>query len=180
MNGWDLLRSFILGPLLALGLGAGPLWAITSEAPPPDVLSFDRFIGVSGPICEHQPAAVCVDLAFAFADADGDGRLSADELHYVRDALRAWTEWRRPELREVELRGIGLGLWLVESLGIGQLHALYDADGDGFLSRHELLADVELDDRPLREVLLDPQAVDRQAIARRLGALAPLLDRALP
>ncbi len=37
--------------------------------------------------------------------------------------------------------------------------------------------DVRLDERPLGRVLGDAEAVDRRAMARRLGKLAPLLDR---
>jgi hypothetical protein len=38
------------------------------------------------------------------------------------------------------------------------------------------LTDVRLDSRPLGQVLTDPKAVDRQAVAKRLGALSPVVD----
>jgi hypothetical protein len=76
--------------------------------------------------------------------------------------------------------GLALGLLLVDSLGLERLHALYDSDADGVVSRSELLADVQLDQRPLAETLLDPAAVDRRAIARRLGLPPALLDRLEP
>ena len=44
------------------------------------------------------------------------------------------------------------------------------------MSRKELLADVTLDERPLGEVLLDDKAVDRAAVAQRLGSLSPMLE----
>jgi hypothetical protein len=69
-----------------------------------------------------------------------------------------------------------LGLTLADAIGIGRLLAAYDADGDGLVSRAELLADVALDERPLAEVLRDPQALDRRAVARRLGVLPQLLN----
>jgi hypothetical protein len=169
----------LLALLAQIASAAGPPAAPPVE-PLPDVLAFDRFVTVSSPVCQHQPADDCVDVGFAFADADGDGRLSVSELEALRHQIRAWSEWRRPDLTEFELRSIALGLWLVDALGVEALQALYDEDRDLYLTRAELLADVTLDERPLGEVLLDPDAVDRQAIARRLGALAPFLDQALP
>lgn len=166
--------------LACAAAGAAPAQAISSDPPRPHVLAFDRFVTASGPVCEHQAARACVELGFAFADTDGDEHLSLAELELVRDQLQAWSAWREDEIAAFELRSIALGLWLVNSLGLDTLHTLYDADDDGRLSRAELLADVELDERPLGEVLLDPEAVDRKAVARRLGALAPLLDQALP
>ncbi|MCE3247903.1 MAG: hypothetical protein K0R41_1728, partial [Geminicoccaceae bacterium] len=68
----------------------------------------------------------------------------------------------------------------VDSIGLERLHALYDADQDGLLSRSELLADVRLDERPLGEVLLDPAAVDHRAVARRLGIPPSMVENALP
>jgi hypothetical protein len=45
------------------------------------------------------------------------------------------------------------------------------------ISRSELLADVQLDERPIGAVLLDPAAVDHVAIARRLGLPPTILER---
>jgi hypothetical protein len=158
--------------------------AARPTAPPveplPDVLAFDRFVTVSSPVCQHQPADDCVDVGFAFADADGDGRLSVSELEALRHQIRAWSEWRRPDLTEFELRSIALGLWLVDALGVEALQALYDENRDLYLTRAELLADVTLDERPLGEVLLDPEALDRAAIAARLGLPPALLERLQP
>jgi hypothetical protein len=168
----------LLALLAQVALAAGPPAAPSGE-PPADVLAFDRFVTISGPVCQHQPADDCVDLGFAFADADGDGRLSVAELEALHHQVQAWSEWRRPELSAFEARSIALGLWLVNMLGVRTLQSIYDEDRDDHLSRAELLADVNLDERPLGETLLDPAALDRQSIARRLGALAPLLDQAL-
>ena len=76
-----------------------------------------------------------------------------------------------------ERSGIAFGLWLVDSIGLEYLHAAYDADGNGLISRSELLADVHLDQRPIGAVLLDPAAVDHAGIARRLGLPPTILDR---
>ncbi|MBT5416279.1 MAG: hypothetical protein HOK81_16890, partial [Rhodospirillaceae bacterium] len=60
-------------------------------------------------------------------------------------------------------------------VGIDDIVTSYDADGDGKLTQAEALADVTLDDRPLGSLLLDPDAVDREAFANRLGAAAPFM-----
>ena len=70
---------------------------------------------------------------------------------------------------------LALGLWMTSIVGIEDLVASYDMDGDGRLTRDEALADVTLDERPLGSVLQDPDSVDREAFATRLGAAAPFL-----
>jgi hypothetical protein len=75
---------------------------------------------------------------------------------------------------------LALGFLLVDGLGVERLHGLYDLDQDGLVRRDELLADVRLDDRPLGEVLLDREALDRAAFAARLGVPQALLDRLRP
>ena len=161
-------------------LGVSLLWFLPAAAEPvaPSraVLAFDHFIVTGGPICAAQPAPECVALAWRFADRDGDRGLSVEELQAVRDALEQWTAWRYDGLATGERSAIVIGLALADAIGVERLLASYDADGDGLVSRAELLADVELDERPLAEVLRDPQALDRRAVARRLGVLPQLLD----
>jgi hypothetical protein len=135
---------------------------------------------VSRPVCSQQPAPACVALAWGFADSDGDEALSVAELAAIRAELESWALRHRDQLTPPEVSGLALGLLLVDSLGLERLHALYDSDADGAVSRSELLADVQLDQRPLAETLLDPAAVDRRAIARRLGLPPALLDRLEP
>ena len=86
----------------------------------------------------------------------------------------------RDDLTEPERSGIALGFLIVDSIGLERLHAIYDTDQDGLVSRSELLADVRLDQRPLGQVLLDPAAVDHRAVARRLGVPPAMPDHALP
>lgn len=154
--------------------------AVSEEAPSIEILTFERFITATGPVCDHDSATACFGLAFDFADANGDGLLELAELVDVRDALADWSLWRDEVLTVKERNGIRLGLWLVDAVGLDRLFQSYDADGDDRLSEGELLADVALDQRTMAEVLLDPEAVDRRSVARRLGALASFLDQALP
>ena len=159
---------------MTLGGAAVPASAAIDEP------GFERFMEVGRPVCSEQPAPACVALAWGFADSDGDQALLAAEWAAIRAELESWALRHRDQLTPPEQSGLALGLLLVDSLGLERLHALYDADADGAVSRSELLADVRLDQRPLAETLLDPAAVDRRAIARRLGVPPALLDRLEP
>jgi Ca2+-binding EF-hand superfamily protein len=143
-------------------------------------VAFDRFMRASGPICQQRPAEQCVAFAWRFADTDGDRRLSLAELESVRAAVGSWALRHRGELAPAERSSLALGLLLVDSIGVERLLALYDSNHDGLISRSELLADVRLDRRPLGQVLLDPAALDRAAIARRLGLPPALVERLQP
>ena len=159
--------------LLALTIADSP----QAAAPEPPIVAFDRFVSESNPVCQFRSAADCVARAWGFADADSDGGLSLGELEALRADIEVWAIWRQAELAAHERSGIALGLWLVDSIGLDYLHAAYDADSDGLISRSELLADVHLDERPIGTVLLDPVAVDHAAIARRLGLPPTILER---
>jgi hypothetical protein len=160
--------------------GAAGETATAAPGPGRAVLEVDRFVAESGPVCLHERAAACVEVGWAFADRDEDQGLSVGELAELRDELRAWAQWRADDLYPMERSLLVLGFVVVEGVGIERLHALYDEDGDGLVDRDELLADVRLDERPLGEVLLDPEAVDRAAIAARLGLPPALLERLQP
>ncbi len=173
----------VIGVLGAAIGPAGPALAATAPVVPGpgrEVLLFDRFVGSSGPICQYRPAAECVDAAWLFVDRDGDQGLSVGELQQLRDSLNDWTMWRAGQLTRTESSLLALGFLVVDGLGVGGLHTLYDANHDGLVSRDELLADVRLDGRPLGEILVDPEAVDRAAIAARLGLPPALLERLQP
>jgi hypothetical protein len=163
--------------LSLLALAAGALPVAGSAAPEPPIVAFDRFITESNPVCQSGRAADCVDLAWGFADADGNEGLSLEELQAIRADLEVWAIWRQADLAPQERSGIAMGLWLVDTVGLDYLHAVYDGDADGLISRAELLADVQLDERPIAAVLLDPEAVDHAAIGRRLGLPPEVLDR---
>jgi hypothetical protein len=165
----------LVSSVLALAAGGSP--AVGWAAPEPPIVAFDRFVTESNPVCEFGHAADCVDLAWRFADTDGNQGLSLEELQAIRADIEVWAIWRQADLAPQERSGIAMGLWLVDAVGLDYLHAVYDTDGDGLISRAELLADVRLDERPIGAVLLDPQAVDHAAIGRRLGLPPTVLDR---
>lgn len=68
------------------------------------------------------------------------------------------------------------GLMVVQVAGLPNLFKSYDTNHDGFLSRQEMLADVKLDQRPVAQLVRDPDAVDWSSLTRRLGLAAPLLQ----
>lgn len=157
-------------PSAASGAGA------PTVAPSAAVAAFDQFIARSGPLCAKQASGRCVDAGLAFADRDADGRLSVDELESLHREMKAWLAWKGPKLTASERTAASLGVWMIDTAGLPALFDSFDADDDGRLTRSELLADVRLDQRPLGEVLLDPAAVDRSALAGRVGRLAPFLQ----
>jgi hypothetical protein len=169
-------RSVFKLACILLAVAAAVLPA-AKAAPEPPIVAFDRFISESNSVCRFGRAADCVDLAWRFADADGNHGLSLDELRALRADVEVWAIWRQADLAAQERSGIAMGLWLVDAVGLDYLVAVYDADGDGLLSRSELLADVHLDERPIGTVLLDPQAVDHAAIGRRFGLPSTVLDQ---
>jgi hypothetical protein len=176
-SAWPLLVS-LFGLLLTMPIAAGGADGL--DGIDGGAIAFDRFIRDGGPICQQRPAEQCVAFAWRFADADGDQRLSLAELESIRAAVGSWALRHRDELAPAERPSLALGLLLVDSIGVERLLALFDSNHDGLISRSELLADVHLDRRPLDQVLLDPAAVDRAAIARRLGLPPTLVERLQP
>ena len=161
--------------LLSLCLAVAP----AAAADDGEILAFEHFIRESGPLCQSAPSHRCVGQGWRFADRNGDDRLAIAEIKAVRAALVDWAAWRGDSLRAAERLGISGGVWLVDAVGLDQLFASFDSDGDASLSLAELLADVTLDQRPLGAVLLDPAAVDRDAVSRRLGKFSPMLEALL-
>jgi hypothetical protein len=161
----------LIGLCLAAGTAGGESVA-TAQA-----TAFERFLKTSTPICEKQPSARCVDVGWAFADKDRDGYLSLAELQAVHQAGKDWFAWKADSLPAQERGSVALSLAMIDGMGVDRLMQSYDSNGDGKLSRAEALVDVKLDQRPLGEVLRDPNGLDRQATARRLGVMGPLLSQ---
>ncbi len=163
---------------VALGLCVATAAAAADRKPPTDaVRGLERFVRSTGSLCQKAPADACVDAGWRYADGNRDRSLSLAEVRRVRRAVAAWLGWKGDALVPRERAAVLIGLYIVGTVGLDALFESYDADRDGLVSREEALADVRLDERPLGKVLGDAEAVDRRAIARRLGKLAPLLDR---
>ena len=161
----------------ALGLCVATAAAAADRKLPTDAINWvERFVRSSGSLCQKAPANDCVDAGWRYADDNRDRGLSLAELRQVRSAVEAWLGWKGDAVVPRERAAVLFGLFIVDAVGLDELFDGYDTDRDGLVSREELLADVRLDERPLGKVLVDPEAVDRRAIARRLGKLAPLLD----
>lgn len=144
-----------------------------------EIRAFDRFVTTNAPLCLHEAAAACIDAAWFMADRNRDQLLSLEELTTVQGTLADWARWRKPSLHEKDWSGIQLGLLLTRAIGLQRLFEGFDADRDQGLSQHELLADVTLDQRPLPQILTDRSAVDWDAVSRRLGSFAGLVDGAV-
>jgi hypothetical protein len=170
------VRSLILA-VAALLAGAFGAAAATGAR---DLERLDRFARDTGPFCAQASARLCFERSFRFADRDGDGELSVDELRALKTSVLDWTRANRERLAPADRKGILATLAIVELAGLESLIASYDADGNGRLSRAELLADVRLDDRPLPLLVADPGVVDWPRLRGRLGAAGALLDAVLP
>jgi hypothetical protein len=183
-------------PLLALGAAlalAVPAAAATTpqqpQAPQPPAAvpqqqqpkqGLDGLITGIGPLCLRAPAAQCVDQGFAYADRDRDGRLSLQEAKTVEGEVSAWTKANAGKLPPEERQRLVTGLVVFQTVGTDNLFASYDSNGDGALTKDEVLADVKLDKRPLPQVLSDPASVNWDRLAARAGSAAPLLKRLFP
>jgi len=84
------------------------------------------------------------------------------------------------DLNARELTVMTTALALIDMIGFNALMIGFDEDHDGLVSQSELLTDVQLGERPLAEVLADPQAVDRDSFAHRFGTFAPIVRSLFP
>jgi hypothetical protein len=167
-----LLRRLPLLLAATLSAAAAAAWAAPAAT---DTAAVALFLDTAGPVCQRQPAAACIDDGWRFTDTNGDDRIDEQELRGRYRDLSAWYAAEQASLDADSQAMLALGLWMTSIVGIEDLVASYDTDGDGRLTRAEALADVTLDERPLGKVLVDPDAVDREAFAARLGAAAPFL-----
>ncbi len=170
------LRYLLPAALLILTANTGNA---LEPAPTAAIEDFDKFVTGAVPTCQNQPAQICVDTGWTFIDTDTNGGISATEVNALRTTMGDWFAWRQTSLTEQERSALALGLFVADAVGLENLLAGFDANGDGQLTQRELLADVTMDQRPLGEILADPDAVNRDAIAQRLGAAAPFLDGVL-
>ncbi len=143
---------------------------------PAEAHRVQSFLDRAQSLCIGGPAKRCVDAGWKFAAAAPARGLTRADVETLHQRLKVWYGWRQSQLSSQERASIGLGLLLAEGIGADRLHRLFDTDGDGLVTRAELLAEVTLDSRPLGKVLSDPKAVDRAALARRLNLPPVLVD----
>jgi hypothetical protein len=122
------VKPLLIGALALLALG--PAAAENVDGVDGRAAAFDRFVRASRPVCEQQPAAQCIELAWRFTDADGDRELSVAELADVRAALEDWVLRHQDQLSGPERSSLAFGLLLVDSIGVERLLGLYDSDHD--------------------------------------------------
>jgi hypothetical protein len=161
-------RRLLFSGLLVLLLGPQP--ALAEES------GFDQTVRQLAGHCVRAAATSCVERAFAAADANGDGVADLEELQALDARTRVWTEANVESLNPADLRALRLGFLLVDAIGLERGMMLYDDDGDGGLSLEEASADLNLDDRPLPEIVRQREIVDWPSLRRRFGATAMLFD----
>ncbi|MDF2095099.1 EF-hand domain-containing protein [Aquibaculum arenosum] len=166
-----LLRRLAALPVL-FGLVAGT--ASAQDPPTPDV--FHQFVAIGSLLCTEAPSRDCLDHGWQFADANGDGHLDLAELQAVRSGFLDWSGNMQDSLSGKQRTVLHLSRGLARIAPLSSVFSLYDTDGDGRLSKEELTADVQLDERPMAQVLMDREATDWAAIRGRLGRAATLLQ----
>ncbi len=165
-----------MAALVALSLPLAPNSVRSQDAASAEVRAFDRFVATSTPLCLYEAAEACIDAGWLMADLNRDRLLSLDELSTAVRSLSDWARWRKPDLHEKDWAGLQLGLLVLRAIGLGRLFEGFDANSDQGLSQAELLADVRIDKRPLREILTDRSAIDWDSVSRRLGSFAGLVN----
>jgi len=138
------------------------------------------FIGMASATCQRERAQSCVDAGWRFAAAAPERGLTLPDLHELRRKVGVWFSRFNGSMSQQERNSVGFGLLVADGIGIEVLHAAFDTDRDGRVTRQELLADVALDSRPLGDVLTDPKSVDRAGLARKLGLPAGYVERLFP
>ncbi len=155
-------------------------WAAPSFArqasPDTGATAVQSFIRDVSRTCSSQRAQHCIDAGWKFAVPSPQQGLSLADLRNLRQRLGGWFSEYQNLLNPQERGSVLVGLLLADGIGIDRLHKAFDADRNGRVTQRELLADVKLDNRPLGAVLGDAKAVNRKALAQRLGMTPGMIE----
>ena len=143
------------------------LWSHAAPAEQ-EVIAVNSLVGGALDACTRQPAQACVDLGWSFVGLPPSDGLTAAHLTEARRILGVWFEASQTLIPARARTMVGLGMLMFDGRGADRLIAGFDSNGDGTVTQRELLADVRLDDRPMSQVIVDPDAVDRDGLAQRL------------
>jgi hypothetical protein len=138
------------------------------------------FIRSASAACQRERAQACVDAGWKFAAKAPDRGLTLPDLQDLRRRVGSWFARYQNSMSAQERNSVALGLLVADGIGMPALHAAFDADRNGQVTKRELLADVALDDRPLGAVLSDAKSINRAGIARKLGLPAQYLEALFP
>ncbi|MEX2617048.1 MAG: hypothetical protein WD767_13210 [Alphaproteobacteria bacterium] len=141
-----------------------------------DANAVQSFIHDVSRTCVSQRAQQCIDAGWRFAARSPEQGLTLVELQELRQKLGGWFNTFQNSMTPQERGSVMMGLLLADGIGIQRLHSAFDTDGNGRVTQRELLADVKLDNRPLGAVLLDEDAVNRKALAGRLGMPPDMIE----
>jgi hypothetical protein len=163
--------AWLAGVVLAVMAGVAPAAAHAADA---DV--FDRTLRQIGAFCARGPAVACARQFFTLADANADGLVDAPEIQAFKTRLQDWTARHGDTLDATDLKALKVGFLLADTIGVENSLLLYDADGDGALSFAEATADLNLDHRPIAQLVQERELVNWPSLRRRFGATAMLFD----
>ena len=164
--------AWLAGLMLAAMAGVAPAAANAAT----DTATFDRTLRQIGAFCARGPAVACARQFFTLADADADGLVDAQEIQDFKTRLQVWTASHGDTLDATDLKALKVGFLLADTIGVENSLLLYDADGDGALSFAEATADLNLDHRPMAQLVQERELVNWPSLRRRFGATAMLFD----
>jgi hypothetical protein len=164
--------AWLVGLVLAAMAGVAPAAANAAA----DTVAFDRTLRQIGAFCARGPAVACARQFFTLADANADGLVDAPEIQAFKSRLQDWTASHGDTLDATDLKALKVGFLLADTIGVENSLLLYDADGDGALSFAEATADLNLDHRPMAQLVQERELVNWPSLRRRFGATAMLFD----
>ncbi len=140
-----------------------------TEKSGPDARTVQSFIQETSRTCTSRAARDCIDAGWKFVVVSPQHGLTLPELKSLRQRLGGWFSAYQDVLSPQDRGAVLVGLLMADGIGMERLHKAFDTDRNGRVSQRELLTDVTLDQRSLGAILTDVKAVNRKALATRLG-----------